>query len=994
MSSGDRLLCSQSWDPLWTEALHDWFKAAAAQGWKSEKPWVAVLPSRSHIFFLKRHALTAHVPLLGMSLWTPGELRTFLLRHLAPDIRVPSRENLQLLLALAAAGQQTELARAVAADPAPLLRALDAWQNGGQALNDFPASDPALAAVLKQFSKMLPNCRLTPVQAADRALQTAAAKTEPLLERLLLLGFSGEHWALWPLLQAAVHSARQRLLCLGWPRLKAEGIDQLWQASWEQVLNCEAELVPPDSKASADFVALAEHLENPEHAPGDFLSDRVHFLMGRTFIQEAQALGLRVAQTLCTHGDAQVAVLLPGPGPLARELGLCLDQLELPHFDHLGYTAPVYDDLDRWLAWLAFQRHPRLIPLLAWLKTHSKLLEPLALTESELHATLQKAYNMTLSDDLKVLAAWLEHQNNILAQTVAGFLQQLAILPESAPLSEFLVRSEHILSGLGWEQRALWLREHSMDLSAAGQILCQRSVFVHWLGEVCAQNQRRRHPSGQHPYARVHLLTYAQAEGQPWTHVIFAGLNEGQCPPAQNDLDFLNADAIQAANARQCRSGSQGVGHQIVPATGGWILDAASQRAVLQRKFLNILESASEHLSLSAALLKADAMDRPWQASDWYAKLFTAVEKKPLDAAALQGLAAQTHAWLETHKTLWPHPASTDRDPASIAAASSAYRQRQDPDQAFGPYEFALSMPPETPLTLSCKEWQDALRQPALVFLKRVLHVSAQTDFAAEDRSALCIGTWVHQWLHAACVELWPTCTTHPFEAWERSVQTAAALTQQAVSKAYTAAGQTLPGWWQALWGEAQHQAAQLAYQISQTQPGWAYGYSELPLPAHLNVAVGAASPLRLTGRLDALLCESAADLKQARPFKGQSLWVFDFKTGHPKTFTAGEFKKGHQLQIALYALALQALGASAVRLSLLYAGEAELKSLSLDDLTELTPVWQALSRMQQSAVFGQAFTSEYDAAFEAPLPLATLPIPAETLQRKWQLHYPEIERK
>src|SRR5437016_618835 len=68
--------------------------------------------------------------------------------------------------------------------------------------------------------------------------------------------------------------------------------------------------------------------------------------------------------------------------------------------------------------------------------------------------------------------------------------------------------------------------------------------FLRWLHEIFAESSLSRDACGDHPYARVQLLRYDQAENASWSHVVLAGLNEGVWPPAENESPFLSDDQV------------------------------------------------------------------------------------------------------------------------------------------------------------------------------------------------------------------------------------------------------------------------------------------------------------------------------------------------------------------------------------------------------------------------------------------------------------------
>ena len=94
-----------------------------------------------------------------------------------------------------------------------------------------------------------------------------------------------------------------------------------------------------------------------------------------------------------------------------------------------------------------------------------------------------------------------------------------------------------------------------------------RALYLRWLGEIAFTFTAARETIGDHPYARVQLLSVPQAHAQQWSHLIFAGWNEGSWPPRetgefarQDEIDAFNR-SIQKLNRRASRQGRQGEGH-------------------------------------------------------------------------------------------------------------------------------------------------------------------------------------------------------------------------------------------------------------------------------------------------------------------------------------------------------------------------------------------------------------------------------------------------
>ena len=151
-------------------------------------------------------------------------------------------------------------------------------------------------------------------------------------------------------------------------------------------------------------------------------------------------------------------------------------------------------------------------------------------------------------------------------------------------------------------------------------------------------------------------MPITQAQGQEWSHLIFAGFNEGSWPPADKG-DFAREEEIQnfnhsirQLNRRAARQGSQGEGtHQRPP--GSFALPRPSeQRQIAVRQFQTLLESAREGVAFSASLIQESAPERFWNANEMFTQYYQETHQKPLTQAAMNELQEATRTWLE--KTL------------------------------------------------------------------------------------------------------------------------------------------------------------------------------------------------------------------------------------------------------------------------------------------------------------------------------------------------------
>src|SRR5207245_2925689 len=118
-------------------------------------------------------------------------------------------------------------------------------------------------------------------------------------------------------------------------------------------------------------------------------------------------------------------------------------------------------------------------------------------------------------------------------QRVAEALQLIEFLPARVRFSEFLDATQSAFARLGWKQHWMEVASRSSDWAGKVEADFSRTLYLRWLEEIAPTFGAGRDMVGDHPYARVQLLTAAQAPSQEWSHLVFAGFNEGSWPPAE-----------------------------------------------------------------------------------------------------------------------------------------------------------------------------------------------------------------------------------------------------------------------------------------------------------------------------------------------------------------------------------------------------------------------------------------------------------------------------
>jgi len=264
----------------WETILLPWFQAAGQVSWQQQQPTVVAMPFRSQAYAIKGLLLDRGVSLLGIRFVSPAELRELLAAR--SKMHLALREHLRLLLSVAAEEcinlpedpplrekRMLEAdflaAKSVARAPDHLLRTIDQLAAAGW---DFSAVElPALREIATRFHRRLADCGFELIHVADRRALDQAVASPPLFTNILVTGFNGAHWPLWPLLQAAVLSAKNATVLLDDPSDAARDIDETWVGTWEEAFG-EAKPVSLPLNQITDSLFSEEEMPAFSRRPG------------------------------------------------------------------------------------------------------------------------------------------------------------------------------------------------------------------------------------------------------------------------------------------------------------------------------------------------------------------------------------------------------------------------------------------------------------------------------------------------------------------------------------------------------------------------------------------------------------------------------------------------------------------------------------------------------------------------------------------------------
>lgn len=979
-------------EDAWENVARPWFEAVASRGLQNQAAAV-VTASRNQAYFFRGRLLAEGKSLLGVKFLSPPQLRELLLR--GSDLHVPLREHLRLLLAVTAeefanSNRDNEtllIAKSIARDPDRFLRALDELRAAGWSFDEIDSL--GLREIAARFEEQVRECGFTFVHIADRAALLYARKSQPRLSNLLLFGFDAAHWPLWPLLHSATISAAATTVVLNDPRDDARDLDETWVGTWEETFG-PAEVIPAAKTTSPP---LAESLSVP--------ASEVKFVVGRNTTQQARAIVALTAKFLADRRCDRLGILFSGPGALPRLVATFLESAGIAHNDGIAHVAPSALDDDAWRAWLELQRAPRLRPLFQFLRTTERQIFD-GISIPHLEDTLRRAYNNVLIDDVELLSDYCASDSELRhGNAAARELAKIRFLPESASLTEFLSQTRSAFLTLGWKERWNELERLSRNWSDRLAAKFSKSSYLRWLQELLGAPSLRRDDLGAHPYARVHVLTYAEAHGQPWSHLIFAGLNDETWPAFDTELAFIRDEQIQelnrenkTLNRRASKRGRQGEGHWSVREGKTLLLGPNEQGQIRRRQMLNLIESVSAGIAATASLYSEATSSRIANPSEFFSWLYFTARGRGVSQQTLHILEEQTRSWLKD----WSPVDAQKVDSISVGRTRYAFDARRQLRSA-GDYEFALRSSSDHEISLRVTQWEQALRWPAIVWMKIFLGV--EPDDHNGDAWAVATGQWIHRWLADSVQDGEERKFVDVNRANEirKRIWTQAREFREEVAALCTGRGKVLPDWWRSGWSNAFYIADCLAAKVSDLHD-WSEMAVEWSLCDPTVIRVSQNETLRVRGRIDLILGRLQSTQSQ---IGYEDLWVVDYKTGRQRGFNLKELRKkdtpkrkfrrqlieGRGVQLALYALAVHTLGAQRVQLTLLSPAEDLEPQFDLNAVLAQSDFWMELHRMQESGVFGMLGPVHADFGFVPQYPLATLPIDVDLLEEKWSLTHP-----
>jgi hypothetical protein len=424
------------------------------------------------------------------------------------------------------------------------------------------------------------------------------------------------------------------------------------------------------------------------------------------------------------------------------------------------------------------------------------------------------------------------------------------------------------------------------------------------------------------------------------------------------------------------------------------LLGRNEQRQIRRRQLLNLVESVSAGIAASASLYSDATPSRIANPSEFFSWLYFNTHGRGVSQQTLHSLEQQTRDWLKD----WSPVDAQKVDSISVGRTRYAFDARRQLRPA-GEYEFALRSPPDQEKSLRVTQWEQVLRWPAIVWMEIFLGVEPDDDTG--DAWAVATGQWVHHWLADSV----GNGGERKFVGVNRADEIRERISKQArefrerVAALCAGRGKVLPDWWRSGWDNALYIADCLAAKVSDLHD-WSEMAVEWSLSERSLIPLSENETLRVRGRIDLILARQKSDQSQ---IGYEELWVVDYKTGRQRGFNLKELKRndtpkrkfrkqlieGRGIQLALYALAMHALGVQDVQLTLLSPAEPLEPQFHLADVLAQKDFWSELHRMQEAGVFGMLGPVHADFGFVRNYPLATLSIDVDLLKEKWALTHP-----
>ncbi len=506
---------ANTWKEAWHEVVFPQLKKAE---FNSPGIVAVVFPYGVWSAYFKACLLDAGHHLLGVHMWTPGQLRRFLTRRLISETSSLNDASLELVASAASEGHSNNpLARSIQYSPEGFVRLCNSFHIAGYQLKDIPLSGIQDCALI--WEQALVKMNACSLQQGDRRLLQASQEESTIcLDQIHFLGFSGRDWGLYPLIRSAIHSAKHSSMSL--PVDRVAWHDQLWAGTWENLFG------------ASNLLASEPHDFEPSVTLsfGEFYaksSDAVDAYFARHAFDEAKIIVKKALECLKSSETGRVGIVVPCRGVLARELAYLLNAQRIKHYNAVGYHAQPEDARAVAHRWASWQREGTLSVYLDFVQS---LCLAGFIEDTTFISKLEKAFKQgaenTLTEDFDLVCAYLCRCSDTLNLDIFELLTRYKRLPKEGRFREFLDVNLQVFEAWG-------LRCGEDGLLGEGQLLAKnfderitRFAYLRWLDACLRSPSLNKGAYGGHPSSRLYVLNAEEADGIQWEHLILAGTQD------------------------------------------------------------------------------------------------------------------------------------------------------------------------------------------------------------------------------------------------------------------------------------------------------------------------------------------------------------------------------------------------------------------------------------------------------------------------------------
>jgi len=963
-----------SFNDAWEGILKDWFIQAKS----SVKNFVraVVVPNEATVQFIKHELLKLDIALVGVQFFTPGTMRHFLSKANGFEEPVELRENLQLLMKNVANGfNENDIAKAAAIDPDQFVRLADTLESTGWTVDIL--KNKFAQALIKKYWEEKKAYGMVTIQDVQDNIYASSKAGMAIFSDLLIFGFSSRNWSIYKILISAVRSASKAKICL-LTQHSERWIDQAWLGSWEEEFGESQKLLGElDPKVFSYLSNSFEELDKLNIYANADTENLPEFYIAQNILREAEVIVGRIAEALVNEEVLRLGVVFPRQtSPLAREVARVLEKEEIAHFNHLGYLGKNSQKRHLLELWVKWQKSPRLENFLTFLEVLMNEGMLSAQTFQSFSKLSRVALQTLLTDDLEVIFTYFALSLN--DELVTRLIHEWKLLPKESTFRAYMESAREglqaIISVKDWEltevRGNIFLQEDKR--------LIKKQDFLIWLSSVTKVLGRKADYWGNHRYALVHLLTEEEALTQSWSHLILAGVNQGEWPSEKPELIFLDNKQINELNFRSLIKGSQGEGHFAVKDGLTLWVSSTDQYETSKMNFAVLQGMPSTKLILTAH--KKDPQGKESSVSEFLERLYAIVEGRLLDEQGVKTILRDTDYWINAYRIK-----SSKESEQVFQEVGHAYRQRRKINEVFDEYSFSFKNPNKAALELSCKAWEEVLLSPQRAWFKHILKIEDYPVQMGKSLYSLAKGTWVHTWINHEKQGVQVN-----FEEWNQLIEVQARKVFEIVNKTFNSLNRELPDIWKAYWNEARRVTLSLIRTLSENLKD-NYLFSEYPIisteDARENAENNFLLNIPLKGRIDLIVYPLPVLESKDKP-----LWILDFKTGASGALTKDKVKKGMGIQLVLYGVKFHQEGFKQIEISIVQPGVGLKKQLDLKDILEDPSIFDPINNIFSNGKLGIRGTMERDYGSNFNFPLATIKIDEEILEKKWSLTHSNLE--